>query len=160
MALSRRDFLKVAAAVSAANTIGISVPHDAIAALKTVEAGWRWDKAPCRFCGTGCGIMIAVKKGKIVAVKADPASPVNRGINCIKGYFNAKIMYGRDRLTQPLLRVNDKNEFDKHGKFKPISWKRAFDEMEKQFKKHIKPSVRPEQVFFLLGNTLSPKGMR
>jgi nitrate reductase NapA len=80
--------------------------------------------------------MVATKDDKIVAVKGDPESPVNRGINCIKGYFNAKIMYGADRLTTPLLRMNDKGEFDKNGKFKPVSWKRAFDEMEKQFKKY------------------------
>jgi len=80
--------------------------------------------------------MVAVKDDKIVSVKGDPECPVNRGINCIKGYFNAKIMYGADRLTQPLLRMNDKGEFDKNGKFRPVSWKRAFDEMEKQFKKY------------------------
>jgi len=62
--------------------------------------------------------MIATKEGKIVAVKGDPEAPVNRVLNCIKGYFNAKIMYGADRITQPLLRVNEKGEFDKKGKFK------------------------------------------
>jgi len=51
------------------------------------EEGWQWDKAVCRFCGTGCGIMVAVKDDKIVAVKGDPENPVNGGINCIKGYF-------------------------------------------------------------------------
>jgi len=89
--------------------------------------------------------MLATKNGKIVAVKGDPAAPVNRGLNCIKGYFNAKIMYGSDRLKQPLLRVNDKGEFDKHGKFKPVSWKKAFDEMEKNIKKALKASG-PEGV--------------
>ncbi|SQB28914.1 nitrate reductase catalytic subunit [Citrobacter koseri] len=33
--------------------------------------------------------------------------PVNRGLNCIKGYFLPKIMYGKDRLTQPMLRMKD-----------------------------------------------------
>ncbi|GAB1465274.1 hypothetical protein MASR2M54_07740 [Aliarcobacter cryaerophilus] len=61
------------------------------------------------------------KEGKIVAVKGDPAAPVNRGLNCIKGYFNAKIMYGADRLKTPLLRVNKKGEFDKKGDFAPVS---------------------------------------
>ncbi|MEN8264803.1 MAG: nitrate reductase catalytic subunit NapA, partial [Nitrospirota bacterium] len=60
----------------------------------------------------------------------------NMGLNCIKGYFNAKIMYGADRLTDPLLRVNDAGEFDKKGKFKPVTWERAFGEMAKQFKKY------------------------
>ncbi len=131
----RRDFLKSAAIASAAATAGISVPHSLSAAQASAEGGWKWDKAVCRFCGTGCGIMVATKDGQIVAVKGDPEAPVNRGLNCIKGYFCAKIMYGTDRITQPLLRCNDNGEFDKNGKFRPVSWKRAFDEMEKQFKK-------------------------
>lgn len=138
MSLNRRDFLKSSAAVAAASAVGISVPQEAQAAASQAEADWRWDKAACRFCGTGCGIMLATKDGRIVAVKGDPAAPVNRGLNCIKGYFNAKIMYGADRLKTPLLRVNEKGEFDKKGKFKPVSWQRAFDEMEKHAKKAFK----------------------
>ncbi|MFT7823461.1 MAG: nitrate reductase catalytic subunit NapA [Sulfurimonas sp.] len=145
MGLNRREFLKNSAAVAAAGAVGISVPQEAEAAAAKAESDWRWDKAACRFCGTGCGIMLATKGGKIVAVKGDPAAPVNRGLNCIKGYFNAKIMYGADRLKTPLLRVNDKGEFDKKGKFKPISWQRAFDEMEKHAKKALKASG-PEGV--------------
>lgn len=133
--MNRRDFIKSAAAASACSTIGISVPSSLSAKSNEAEKSWRWDKAVCRFCGTGCGIMVATKDGKIVAVKGDPKAPVNRGLNCIKGYFNAKIMYGEDRLTKPLLRMNEKGEFDKKGKFAPVSWQRAFDEMEKQFKK-------------------------
>ncbi|MEO1928140.1 MAG: nitrate reductase catalytic subunit NapA [Nautiliaceae bacterium] len=136
MSMNRRDFLKTTAAVAAASAAGIAIPQEAKAKANESEKDWQWDKAVCRFCGTGCGIMVATKDDKIVAVKGDPDCPVNRGINCIKGYFNAKIMYGADRLTQPLLRMNDKGEFDKKGKFRPVSWKRAFDEMEKQFKKY------------------------
>ena len=145
MGMNRRDFLKSSAAVAAAGAVGITVPAEIQAAAAKGEEGWRWDKAACRFCGTGCGIMLATKGGRIVAVKGDPAAPVNRGLNCIKGYFNAKIMYGADRLKTPLLRMNDKGEFDKHGKFKPVSWKRAFDEMEKHIKKALKESG-PEGV--------------
>ena len=138
MSLSRRDFLKSSAAASAAAAIGMTVPADLKAQADVAEGGWRWDKAACRFCGTGCGIMLATKEGKIVAVKGDPAAPVNRGLNCIKGYFNAKIMYGADRLKQPLLRMNAKGEFDKKGDFAPVSWKRAFDEMEVHIKSALK----------------------
>ena len=145
MALSRRDFLKSSAAASAAAAVGMSVPSELNAAASSAEAGWRWDKAACRFCGTGCGIMMATKNGKIVAVKGDPAAPVNRGLNCIKGYFNAKIMYGADRLKTPLLRVDANGNFDKNGKFAPVSWKRAFDEMEIHIKKALKASG-PEGV--------------
>jgi len=145
MALSRRDFLKSSAAASAASAIGMSVPSELQANANKAEGDWRWDKAACRFCGTGCGIMLATKNGQIVAVKGDPAAPVNRGLNCIKGYFNAKIMYGADRLKKPLLRVNDKGQFDKQGNFKEISWQRAFDEMEKYTKKALKEGG-PEAV--------------
>jgi nitrate reductase NapA len=145
MSLSRRDFLKSSAAASAAAAVGMGVPAQLKANAEQAESGWRWDKAACRFCGTGCGIMLATKNGRIVAVKGDPAAPVNRGLNCIKGYFNAKIMYGADRLKQPLLRVNSKGEFDKNGKFAPVSWKRAFDEMETHIKKALKASG-PEGV--------------
>jgi nitrate reductase NapA len=35
--------------------------------------------------------------GRVVATQGDPEAPVNRGLNCIKGYFLSKIMYGKDR---------------------------------------------------------------
>jgi len=137
MSTTRRDFLKNSAAASVATAVGMSIPTGLKAAMNETESEWRWDKAVCRFCGTGCGIMVATKDDKIVAVKGDPAAPVNRGLNCIKGYFNAKIMYGEDRLQQPLLRVDSSGNYSKTGKFKPVSWERAFDEMEK----HIKSSM-------------------
>ena len=136
--MDRRDFIKSAAASAACASAGIALPSSMAAAQNASQKGWRWDKAACRFCGTGCGVMIATKDGKIVAVKGDPEAPVNRGLNCIKGYFNAKIMYGADRITQPLLRVNEKGEFDKKGKFKPISWEKAFDIMAEKYKETMK----------------------
>ncbi|RJR18728.1 MAG: nitrate reductase catalytic subunit NapA [Nitrospiraceae bacterium] len=136
MKVTRRDFLKTTAAVSAATAIGMAVPDELMAVVKETEVGWRWDKCVCRFCGTGCGIMVATRNDMIVAVKGDPLAPVNMGLNCIKGYFNAKIMYGADRLTDPLLRVNEAGEFDKKGKFKPVTWEKAFDVMSSQFKKY------------------------
>ena len=142
MALSRRDFLKSSAAASAAAAMGMTVPAEMQAAAAKNDGDWRWDKAACRFCGTGCGIMMATKgegaDRKIVAVKGDPAAPVNRGLNCIKGYFNAKIMYGADRLTKPLLRVDANGKFNKQGRFAEVSWERAFDEMEVNIKKTLK----------------------
>jgi nitrate reductase NapA len=136
MSLTRRHFLKTTAAVTAATAVGIAVPDELMAVAEKTQAGWRWDKAVCRFCGTGCGIMVATKNDRIIAVKGDPIAPVNMGLNCIKGYFNAKIIYGADRLVEPLMRVNERGEFDKKGKFKPVSWERAFEEMEKQFRKY------------------------
>ena len=158
MTLSRRDFLKQSAVVStAAVAVGISINAEAQTITENVEAGWRWDRGVCRFCGVGCGIQIATAKGKIVATKADVDSPVNRGLNCIKGYFNGKIPYGQDRLTQPLLRMKN-GQFDKQGDFVAVSWERAFDEMEKQFKRHYQ-ALGPTGIgFFASGQHTVQEG--
>jgi len=137
MSQTRRDFIKASVAASVAGTIGISVPASVQA--KTAEwadtEDWKWDKSVCRFCGVGCGIMMATHEGRIVSVKGDPESPVNRGLNCIKGYFNAKIMYGEDRLTRPLLRKKN-GQYDKQGRFEAVSWDEAFDVMTAKFKEY------------------------
>jgi len=137
MSQTRRDFIKASIAASVATGIGISVPKSVRAKVSDLEnqANWKWDKSVCRFCGVGCGIMIATNRGRIVSVKGDPESPVNRGLNCIKGYFNAKIMYGEDRLTKPLLRMTN-GVYDKKGKFTPVSWDTAFDVMTSKFKEY------------------------
>ncbi|HRH79959.1 MAG TPA: nitrate reductase catalytic subunit NapA [Thiobacillaceae bacterium] len=137
MGLTRRDFLKTSIAASTAATVGMPLSKQAEAAVKASEKGWQWDKSVCRFCGTGCGIMVATKDGRIVATKGDPDAPVNRGLNCVKGYFNGKINYGADRLTQPLLRMTD-GKFDKKGKFQPISWEQALDIMEEKIRWALK----------------------
>ena len=134
MHLSRREFIKSGIAASTASLVGLPISKLAEAAAAELEKNWQWDKAVCRFCGTGCGILVATQDGRIVATKGDPAAPVNKGLNCIKGYFNGKILYGKDRLTQPLLRMKD-GKFDKKGQFTPVTWEQAFDEMERQFRK-------------------------
>ncbi len=91
--------------------------------------GLTWEKSVCRFCGVGCGVVVGTRDDQVIAVKGDPENPVNRGLLCAKGYANANIMYGADRLHQPLLRMKN-GRFDKAGEFTPVSWERAFDEME------------------------------
>jgi len=134
MSINRREFLKSSIAASTAATVGMPLSKQAEAAVKEGEKDWQWDKGVCRFCGVGCGIMIATKDGRVVATKGDPKAPVNRGLNCVKGYFNGKIMYGQDRLTHPLMRMKE-GKYDKTGAFTPVSWEAAFDEMERQFRK-------------------------
>jgi nitrate reductase NapA len=157
MDVTRREFLKTSAAAATATAAGISIPVAALAKSKEAEAGVQWDKGVCRFCGTGCGIMVGTKEGRIVATKGDPDAPVNKGLNCIKGYFNGKIIYGKDRLTQPLMRMKD-GKFDKQGKFQAVSWERAFDEMELQFKKTYKEMGPHGVAIFGSGQYTIPEG--
>ena len=133
MTLSRRDFIKTNAALAAAAAAGVTIE------AKAADDGIRWDKGVCRYCGTGCGVLVGVKDGRVVATQGDPDAPVNKGLNCIKGYFLSKIMYGKDRLTMPMLRGKD-GKFDKSANtFSPISWDQAFDIMAEKFKAAINP---------------------
>jgi nitrate reductase NapA len=134
MKLNRRDFIKANAAAAAAAVAGSHLP--AAKALGEELGDIRWDKAPCRFCGVGCSVLVGTKNGKVVATQGDPDAPVNRGLNCIKGYFLSKIMYGRDRVTRPLLRKKN-GKYDKNGEFAPISWEEAFSLMAEKHKEAI-----------------------
>ncbi len=138
MTITRRDFIRQTAAAAAAAVAGIPLQGQSANVITASElTQLKWSKAPCRFCGTGCGVNVAVKEGRVVATHGDINSEVNRGLNCVKGYFLSKIMYGADRLTTPLLRMKD-GKYDKQGEFAPVSWDRAFDEMAAQFKRVIK----------------------
>jgi len=157
MDVTRREFLKTSAAAATASAAGITIPAAAQAEARAAEDGMQWDKGVCRFCGTGCGIMIGTRDGRIVATKGDPDAPVNKGLNCIKGYFNGKIIYGKDRLTRPLMRMTD-GKFDKHGKFQAVSWERAFDEMEQQFRKTYQEMGPHGVAIFGSGQYTIPEG--
>ena len=126
--------MRQSAAALAAAAGGIPLASPAANVITETEAAkLRWSKAACRFCGTGCGVAVAVKDGRVVATHGDPQAEVNRGVNCVKGYFLSKIMYGQDRLTTPLLRMKN-GKYDKDGDFAPVSWDRAFDIMAEKWK--------------------------
>ncbi|MCG7866177.1 MAG: periplasmic nitrate reductase subunit alpha [gamma proteobacterium symbiont of Stewartia floridana] len=131
MKLTRRDFIKSNAVAAAASVAGVTLPVSSTVAADA-DDGIRWDKAACRYCGTGCSVLMGVKDGKVVASQGDPDAPVNKGLNCIKGYFLPKILYGEDRLTKPLLRKTN-GKYDKNGKFEAVSWEEAFQTMAEKW---------------------------
>lgn len=135
MVPTRRDIMKASIAASVAGSMGMTLPGQALAAAPDGDIAW--DKGVCRFCGVGCGLLVGTQANKVVAMKGDPECPVNRGLTCIKGYFNAKIMYGQDRLQTPLLRKKD-GKFDKNGTFEAVSWEEAFDVMSAKMKHYYR----------------------
>jgi nitrate reductase NapA len=130
--VSRRDFVKTS--VAAATAAAVGVPMAGAEDSVVLDQGITWEKGVCRFCGVGCGLMVGTRGEQVAAVKGDPDHEVNRGLLCAKGFANANILYGADRLHKPLLRMKD-GHFDKRGDFTEVSWERAFDEMERQFKR-------------------------
>ena len=120
--MKRREFLKQAALAAAGSVLAGTMPRDIIAAEGA--DGLVWQKAPCRFCGTGCGVMVGVTRGRVVAVQGDLENPVNKGLLCAKGYHVGAILYGKDRLTHPMIRRN--------GKLEKASWEEAIDTIAKE----------------------------
>ena len=117
--MKRREFIR-ASTLSAATAAAARLAHGAPAVSDTqprAAQGVQWDKAPCRFCGTGCHVQVGVRGGKVVAIAADQAAEVNRGLLCVKGYHVGLALYGEDRLTKPLLRKN--------GRLVPVGWDEA-----------------------------------
>ncbi len=118
--MTRRKFIKFSAKMSALAVLGLNAGITTLAhALDDESVGLKWHKAPCRFCGTGCGVLVGVLDGKVVAVQGDRHAPVNKGLLCVKGYHAGAALYGNDRLTQPLIR--------KGGQLQPASWEEAID---------------------------------
>ncbi|MFK7959733.1 MAG: molybdopterin-dependent oxidoreductase [Phycisphaerales bacterium] len=120
----RRAFLKMTAMTAATAAVhrdssALSLPVLQPTTGADADDGLVWDKAPCRFCGTGCHVQVGVTDGKVVAIAGDQHADVNKGLLCVKGYHVGSILYGEDRLTQPLLRRGDQHV--------PISWEEAID---------------------------------
>lgn len=136
--LDRRKFLKTSAASIATASLLASCeqkpkPQEPLTQKvggELDQLGMEWDKSVCRFCGTGCGVLVGRKGDKVVATKGDPDCYSNKGLNCIKGYFLSKILYGKDRLTKPLIRKN--------GKLEEASWDEALDLVASKYTEILK----------------------
>ena len=107
--IKRRKFIKKTAAASAFTATTGLYPGIAFSNWKASDSlseEIKWSKTPCRFCGVGCGLLVATSNGRAVAVKGDPDSSVNKGLCCVKGYHTVLALYGKDRLTKAQVRKN------------------------------------------------------
>src|SRR5690606_12715496 len=100
----RRTFLKSAAMAATTAAVTGSAGAVSLPILRSRGEAFaeatdlRWDKAPCRFCGTGCHVMVGVENGRVVAIAGDQEADVNKGLLCVKGYHVGLALYGQDRL--------------------------------------------------------------
>jgi nitrate reductase NapA len=107
--------------------------------LAATETGAQsWVKGVCRYCGTGCGVMVGVRDGKVVMVKGDPNNH-NKGMLCLKGALLPSVVNSPDRLTQPLIR--------RAGTLVPASWDEALDLTAARFKEVLE-KFGPKAVSF------------
>jgi hypothetical protein len=125
--MTRRDLFKRMAAAAAVSAAEALFPDILFAATPTPRGadGLEWTKTPCRFCGVGCGLLVGLAKGRAVAVKGDPASPVNKGLCCVKGYHSVTDLgraHGdRGPLGPGCLRVHGAGQGCHAGRARPVA---------------------------------------
>ena len=83
----------------------------------------------CGICPGGCGVNVVLVDGKVEKISPIKDHPI--GVVCVRGLHSKEIIYSRDRLKYPLLRVGEKGE----GKFERITWDEAMDRIVCAFQK-------------------------
>ncbi|MBW1850501.1 MAG: molybdopterin-dependent oxidoreductase, partial [Deltaproteobacteria bacterium] len=153
MNINRRKFIKSLAVNSAIVAAAAMFPGISFGAWKETgvpAGGILWKKAPCRFCGTGCGLLIGVSGERAVAVKGDPNCSVNKGLCCVKGYHSVQILYGKDRLEKALIRKN--------GKLIEAPLEEALDLIAEKMKETIKSHGKDAVSIYGSGQWSIPDG--
>jgi len=87
-------------------------------------------------CPDMCALLVQVEDGRIVKVQGDPAQPYTAGFACAKVNRDADLVNSPKRLTTPLRRTGPKGE----GRFAPIGWDEALDEIATRWKAVIAES--------------------
>ena len=94
----------------------------------------------CPFCGCGCSINLEVKDNQIVRARPGKESAVNQGTLCVKGSYGYDFVHSRERLTNPLVKVN--------GGFEAVSWEQALDMVASELNR-IKEAHGPSSLALL-----------
>ena len=112
------------------------------------DTGIQVKRSLCAICSPGhhCGVDCYVKDGRIIRVEGTEEHPYNHGKLCTKGSSLRNYIYRADRIKTPLKRVGERGE----GKFEPISWDEALDEIAKNLNA-AKAQYGPESVIFFAG---------
>ncbi|MDH4128594.1 MAG: molybdopterin-dependent oxidoreductase [Spirochaetota bacterium] len=95
----------------------------------------------CNQCYLGCGILAKVIDGRVISLRGQPESPINKGRICAKAHASIYKLYHPERLGYPLMRVGERGE----GKWKRITWEKALNIVSKSILK-IKNEYAPQSI--------------
>lgn len=76
-------------------------------------------------CPDACALHIQIDGDRVVGLTGDPQHPITQGFACVKTARYPERQEQSDRLLVPMRRVGKKGE----GKFEPITWDVALDEI-------------------------------
>jgi formate dehydrogenase major subunit len=83
----------------------------------------------CNFCSCGCGMIAAVKDGKLLTMEGDYDHIVNRGALCVKGISMFATHASPQRLTTPRYRAPGSDHWQE------ISWDDAITRVAQKLRK-------------------------
>ncbi|MGH7421517.1 MAG: molybdopterin-containing oxidoreductase family protein [Candidatus Rokuibacteriota bacterium] len=101
-------------------------------------------------CPSQCALQVTVEAGRITDVTGDPRHPFTRGVICGKVHEYAARIYGTTRVLRPLRRIGPKGE----GRFEPIGWDEAVDEIAHRWRRVIAQWGAEAILPFSYGGTL------
>ena len=143
METTRRDFIKAAAMTAVVSVAGGPAMAKAFQSADSIE----WHKSVCRFCGTGCGVLLGARGGRLVALRGDPEHPTTKGLVCAKALFLPKIVHSKDRLLYPMVRKGEEME--------RIGWDEAMDLLADKFATAIKKGGADSVAYYGSGQAMS-----
>lgn len=93
-------------------------------------------------CPDTCATLVTVREGRAIRIQGDPEHPFTNGFLCAKVNRYLERTYHADRLTTPLKRVGAKGE----GKFAPVSWEEALDDIARRLAAIAASPDGPESI--------------
>lgn len=153
--LTRRRFLSAGAAWLGLASLPKSVLAGAVAQAADDFETMTWSACAVN-CGSRCQLRVFSRHGRVIRIESDAsgsagASTVTGGFPqvraCQRGRAMRQRIYAAERLKTPLRRVGPRGS----GRFEPVSWEEALDEIAARLSATIKKHTN-ESVFVIHGS--------
>ena len=135
--MRRRDLLRIVGGVAAANALGAAT-WGALEWIVPAATAETWHKSVCRYCGTGCGVQVGMRDGRVTDIRGDELAH-NQGVICVKGAMLRALPHVQGRLTTPKIR--------RDGQLVEATWDEAMALVAQKFTEAI-AAAGPDAVAF------------
>jgi len=149
MRVSRRHFLKLAAATAALSACTpaakqiVSLIEPQVKPPEEALPGEAvWFASTCRMCPAGCGIVVRTVNGRAKKIEGNPLHPLNHGKLCARGQAGLQELYHPDRLRNAVRQKGGRGS----RQFEPLYWEDALGILLEKLQ-----STDPARIAFLGG---------
>jgi anaerobic selenocysteine-containing dehydrogenase/Fe-S-cluster-containing hydrogenase component 2 len=132
-------FMDAGTAVDDASAFPYRLPREDREADRVVPGG-------CNICFNCCSTNFHFKGDRLVRITGNDADPVLKGKVCPKSQLTLQLYHNDKRLSRPLKRVGARGE----GRFEPISWDQALDEIAARLRT-LRAEYGPETLALYVG---------